>query len=324
MNTMKWLVKREYWENKAGIFWSQVIVGGFYALILLVGIIVVTYAAQHGKSGDGMQMNGMLMQDLSGHMTAENKQDAAKAMAASFMPSVAPLLIVLAFVVFFYSLSSLYDDRKDKSILFWKSMPVSDTQTVLSKLFTILVVTPLIPIVIGFLISILLLFAMGIAAQTFGVSLIGSALTTSDFYLLPLQAIACLPVYILWAFPSVAWFMMVSAWAPRFPILWAVGIPFIIGVLLSFSAGVTGLHIPHEWYWENIVGRLFGGFVPGVWLAFFDVTSDVGNRSHSPNGAEVLQASWAILGYSKVWIAVAIGCVMTYASIRIRRYRDDG
>jgi len=231
---------------------------------------------------------------------------------------------VLAFVVFFYSLSSLYDDRKDKSILFWKSMPVSDTQTVLSKLFTILVVTPLIPLIIGFFIFIILFTTIAIAAQTLGVNIAGPALATSDLYLLPLQVLACLPIYILWAFPSVAWFMMVSAWAPRFPILWAVGIPIIIGVLLSFSAGVTGLHIPHEWYWENIVGRLFGGFVPGVWLAFFDVSSGVTVKNDSPGGAEILQASWAILGYAKVWIAVAIGCAMTYAAIRLRRYRDEG
>ena len=146
----------------------------------------------------------------------------------------------------------------------------------------------------------------------------------SDLYLLPLQVLACLPIYILWAFPSVASFMMVSAWAPRFPILWAVGIPVIIGVLLSFSAGITGINIPHEWYWENIVGRLFGGFVPGVWLAFFDVTSDVTVRNNAPGGGDILQASWAILGYVKVWIAVAAGVAMTYAAIRLRRYRDDG
>ncbi|MGH8050743.1 MAG: hypothetical protein ACREPB_08820 [Arenimonas sp.] len=321
MNTMKMLVKREYWENKGGIFWAQAIVGGFYALMLVVGIIIAMFTVKHGE---GANFNGVSVHDLSAHMTQEDKQHAAQGLAVTYLPSVAPLLIVLAFVVFFYSLSSLYDDRKDKSILFWKSMPVSDTQTVLSKLFSILVVTPLVPLIIGFFIFLILFTTLAIAAQTLGVNLAGPALGMSDLYLLPLQVLACLPIYILWAFPSVAWFMMVSAWAPRFPILWAVGIPVIIGVLLSFSAGITGLNIPHEWYWENIVGRMFGGFVPGTWLAFFDVSSHIAERNDSPGGAEILQASWAILGYSKVWIAAAIGCAMTYASIRIRRYRDEG
>ncbi len=321
MNTMKMLVKREYWENKGGIFWAQAIVGGFYALMLVIGITIAMFSVKHGE---GANFNGVSVHELSSHMTDSDKQEAAQGLAATYLPSVAPLLIVLAFVVFFYSLSSLYDDRKDKSILFWKSMPVSDTQTVLSKLFTILVVTPVIPLVIGFFIFIILFSTIAIAAQILGVNIAGPALGMSDLYLLPLQILACLPIYIIWAFPSVAWFMMVSAWAPRFPILWAVGIPVIIGVLLSFSAGITGINIPHEWYWENIVGRLFGGFVPGVWLAAFDVTSTVGVRDHSPSGMDILQASWAILGYAKVWIAVALGAGMTYAAIRLRRFRDEG
>jgi ABC-2 type transport system permease protein len=321
MNTMKMLVKREYWENKGGIFWAPVIVGAFYALMLVVGITIGIFSVKHGN---GANFDGINVRDLSSHMTEENRLEAAHGLAVTYLPSVAPLLIVMAFVIFFYSLSSLYDDRKDKSILFWKSMPVSDSQTVFSKLFTILVVTPIVPLVIGFFIFIVLFCMIAIAAQSFGVNLAGPALGMSDLYLLPLQVLACLPIYILWAFPSVAWLMMVSAWAPRFPILWAVGIPIIIGVLLSFSAGITGINIPHEWYWENIVGRFFGGFVPGLWLAFFDVTSEVGIRNSSPGGWEIMQASWAILGYAKVWIAVAAGVVMTFASIRLRRYRDDG
>lgn len=321
MNTMKMLVKREYWENKGGIFWAQAIVGAFYALMLVIGFTIVTFSFKHGDSAN---FNGINIHDLSGHMSAKDIHEAAQGLSAVYLPSVLPLLIVLAFVVFFYSLSSLYDDRKDKSILFWKSMPVSDTQTVLSKLFTILVVTPIVPLIIGFFIFIVLFTTVAICTQVLGVNIAGPTLGMSDLYLLPLQIFACLPIYILWAFPSVAWFMMVSAWAPRFPILWAVGVPVMIGVLISFAAGITGLDIPYQWYWENIVGRLFGGFVPGTWLAFFDVTSDIGVRNDSPSGMEILQASWAILGYAKVWIAVGLGVAMTYASIRLRRYRDEG
>ena len=321
MNTMKWLVKREYWEHKGGIFWAPVIVGAFFTVMLLISVLVAVLGVNHG---DGMHINGVLVQNLSAQMPLEDKLNIAHGLSMSYLYSILPLLAVLAFVVFFYSLSCLYDDRKDKSILFWKSMPVSDTQTVLSKLFTILVLTPIIPLALGVIIAVIFALGAGLALQSVGVSVLGTTLSSSEFYLLPLQILACLPIFILWAFPSVAWFMMVSAWSPRFPILWAVGIPVIIGVLLSISEGMSGVGIPHAWYWENIVGRLFGGFVPGVWLAFFDVTSHTGVREGSPGGLEVLKASWAILGYAKVWIAVALGLVMTYATIRLRRYRDDG
>ncbi|GAE49902.1 membrane protein [Xanthomonas arboricola pv. pruni str. MAFF 311562] len=64
--------------------------------------------------------------------------------------------MVLAFVVFFYSLGSLYDDRRDRSVLFWKSLPVSDVQTVLSKAAWALLLAPLIAIVIGVLVGLAL------------------------------------------------------------------------------------------------------------------------------------------------------------------------
>jgi ABC-2 type transport system permease protein len=321
MNTMKWLVKREYWENKGGIFWAQAIVGLAFAVILTIGIALIATGITH--SG-GMNIDGVSVREMSGAMTQENRIEAAAHISMAYLPITGLLLVVMAFVVFFYSLSSLYDDRKDKSVLFWKSMPTSDTQTVLSKLFTILVITPLVPLAVGLLVSTLVIIVINIAALFLGVNLFGAVLTTANLYLLPLQILACLPVYIIWAFPSVAWFMMVSAWARRLPILWAVGIPVIFGVLISITEGMLDIGIPYEWYWENIVGRLFGGFVPGTWFAFFDVTSDVAVRSHSPGGADILQASWAIFGYSKVWIAAALGATMTYAAIRLRSYRDEG
>lgn len=324
MNTMKMLVKREYWEHKGGIFWAPVVVSAFFLVISLISVIVAAIGAK--KSGV-MHVDGrdfVNVADFSKHLSAEDIHKMAEVLSLAYLPSIMPLIAVLAFVVFFYSLSSLYDDRKDKSILFWKSMPVSDTQTVLSKLFTILVVTPVIPLVIGLAVAVVLFLMFGITAQIMGVSLMGPALGMSNFYVIPLEILACLPIYIIWAFPSVAWFMLVSSWARQVPFLWAIGIPVILGVLLSIAEGITGAGIPYQWYWENIVGRLFGGFVPGVWLAFFESSNNMQIDPNQQPGLEILKASWSILGYAKVWIAVAAGVAMTYASIRLRRYRDDG
>src|SRR3546814_13401578 len=77
--------------------------------------------------------------------------------------------IVLAFVVFFYCLGALYDERKDRSVLFWKSLPVSDAQTVLSKVGSAVVVAPVLAVIaslvtmIGFMVmlSIVVLFHGG-------------------------------------------------------------------------------------------------------------------------------------------------------------------
>lgn len=321
MNTMKWLVKREYWENKGGIFWAPAIVAAAFSVMLTIAIVL---SAAGITKGGGMHINGANVHNLSGVMTEQDKIEAASGIAFSYLPITGLLMAVMVFVVFFYSLSSLYDDRRDKSVLFWKSMPISDTQTVLSKLFTILVLTPIIPLILGVAVTIFITLVMAAAALFLGVNLFGHVLSTSEFYLLPLEVMACLPIYIVWAFPSVAWFMMVSAWARRFPILWAVGIPVILGILLSISEGMTGVGIPHEWYWENIVGRLFGGFVPGTWLAFFEGSSNMNMDPLNNPGLELMKASWSILAQAKVWIAVALGAGMTYAAIRLRRYRDEG
>jgi ABC-2 type transport system permease protein len=143
MNTMKWLVKREFWEHKGGFFWAPAVVSGIATLFALAGSIiggvliskhrdeiqyhgnVAEHAQQLGGMGDGMLMGGIIL-----------------------------MSVVLGFVLFFYLLGSLYDDRRDRSILFWKSMPLSDSQMVLSKLACALLLAPVVSIGIGLLLGI--------------------------------------------------------------------------------------------------------------------------------------------------------------------------
>ncbi|WP_210235883.1 ABC-2 transporter permease, partial [Mesorhizobium sp. M1C.F.Ca.ET.212.01.1.1] len=75
---------------------------------------------------------------------------------------------VLAFVVFFYCLGALYDDRRDRSILFWKSLPLSDTQTVLSKVISALIVAPLIAVIAGIITMLGFLLVISVVALMHG------------------------------------------------------------------------------------------------------------------------------------------------------------
>ena len=116
--------------------------------------------------------------------------------------------VVLAFVVFFYALGSLYDDRRDRSILFWKSLPVSDTQMVLSKAAWALLLAPLVAVGVGIVIGLVLWIISALTLSVNGVSA-GTAVFTHSH---PLRIIggvlASLPVYILWALPTVGWLML--------------------------------------------------------------------------------------------------------------------
>src|SRR3546814_5682810 len=80
------------------------------------------------------------------------------------------LIAVLGFVVFFYCLGALYDDRRDRSILFWKSLPISDTSTVLSKVVSATVLAPIIAVITGIIVGMLQLLILAVTLSFHGVN----------------------------------------------------------------------------------------------------------------------------------------------------------
>jgi ABC-2 type transport system permease protein len=233
---------------------------------------------------------------------------------------------VMVIAVFFFCLGSLYDERKDKSVLFWKSLPVSDTETVLSKALMALVGAPLITLAIGVALGLVLLLLLCIFAAFGGLNLFG-VLAQVDTYLAPFQLAAMIPVYVLWALPTVGWLMLVSAWAQRVPFLWAVGVPVMTGVLITWMDAIFNFGWNVEWFWQNVVGRGLGSIVPGIWFAFTDVGHHLGNGrgpSDDVGMMELVTASWQVLGTANLWIGVAIGAAMIFGAIRMRRWRDEG
>ena len=242
----------------------------------------------------------------------------------------------MAVVIFFFCLGSLFDERKDRSVLFWKSLPVSDRDTVLAKLATALVVAPLITLVLATLTGLFTLLVVCIAAAVAGVNIFGAVLTSGAVYAAPFQALALLPVYVLWALPTVGWLMMVSAWARTKPFLWAVGLPVLAGALIAwFSAMfnvnwyVTGAGGEHPgmsftaWFWQHIVARGLTSVMPGSWFAFVDPAGGMARPNH-PDLMFLVTQSYKILASPDLWIGVLAGAAMIFAAIRLRKYRDEG
>jgi ABC-2 type transport system permease protein len=133
-----------------------------------------------------------------------------------------------AFIVgIFYSVDALYGERRDRGILFWKSLPVSDLTAVLSKLTVPLVVLPL----LSFAITVATQFAMLLLSS---VMLLGSGVniatlwTEASFFHVSLVLLYhLLTVHGLWYAPIYGWLLLVSAWAPRAPLIWAFLPPFV-------------------------------------------------------------------------------------------------
>ena len=318
MNTMKWLVKREFWEHKGGFFWTPLVVGS----IITLGTLASAVAGLAFKSKHGMNINGQQVTNLSGVIKPEDHARIIDAVSQGYIAASAPLFMVMAVVIFFFCLGTLFDERKDRSVLFWKSLPVSDGETVLSKLAMALVAAPLITLAFGIITSILVLLVAVASAAMTGLNLAG-VFAQPATYLAPFKIAAILPVYLVWALPTVGWLMMVSAWARTKVFLWAVGLPVLTGVLLSWFNAMFDFNWNVEWFWKNIVARGLLSIAPGSWFGFVDPSGGMPDK-HSFDFNILVVQSWKSLASFNAWIGAAIGGVMIYAAARLRRWRDEG
>jgi len=324
MKTMKWLLRREFWEHKGAMAWAPAIVGGL--MVLLVATMAI-YGAAQGK----LTSNVTIVRDSGGTTTtvqpvpAEQLQMLAGSVSDMYMSAALPLILMMSVIAFFYCLASMHDERRDRSILFWKSLPVSDTQTVLSKVLTAAVVIPVIAVTAGILVSVLLLLIVGIIFAANGVNMFGMILSNQNFYLAPLRMIGLLPVYLVWALPTIGWLMMVSAWARSKVFLWAVGTPLILIGIVKWSDHLLQTGINVNWLAENVIARGLTGLIPGTWipLSHVDPQALAGNHNFVAMG-NLFYHSWMTLATPQALLGAAAGVAMIVTAIRLRRWKDEG
>ena len=315
---LKMLLRREFWEHKGGFLWAPVWAGGISLLLTLMALIFGQVAAN--RSG-GISINGLDLRQLADNMTPQQMARFADAVNLSVGTAAAWPLLVLGFVVFFYCLGSLYDERKDRSVLFWKSLPVSDRDTVLSKVASALLVAPGIAVVVGAACMLGFLLILSGFAILHGVNPLllwqpGRLLATVGLLL------ALVPVYALWALPTVGWLMLCSAWARSKPFLWAIIIPVFAGIFISWFDVMGLFHLDSGWFWKHVVARSLASVFPGTWIDAMDVRAFAGDRI--PEHIDLLRSSYAVLNTPRAWIGAAVGIAMIVAAIRLRRWRDEG
>lgn len=311
MNTMKWLIKREFWEHRGGFFWAPLIAGSIAVLFSLVAAVAGTMLGRQ----NGMQIHG-------------NDAEIAEAMGAvgdvALLSGICIALTILAFVVFFYCLGSLYDDRRDRSILFWKSLPLSDSQMVLSKLAWALFLAPLIALGVGMLIGLAFWIISMLTTTINGLPGAGSILVHSHPVRIMGSMLLMLPVQALWSLPTVGWLMFCSAWARRVPFLWAIMLPVLGCALVSFTDIFQGVEIPHDDLWYTIAFRGLLSAAPGSWALTLEGPGvDVDSPAQIPeffSAAHTLE----LLGRADIWVGAVVGIALLFAATRMRRWRDEG
>ena len=319
-STMKWLLKREFWEHKGGFFWAPVVVSLIVAMITAFTILVGV--TQGVKST--IVINGETVTNLAERFSPEQKATAVGHLASTYMVSAVPLLFVLSFTVFFYCLSALFDERKDRSVLFWKSLPVTDGATVLSKVAMALCLAPLITLGLAIMLAIVNLIFLTIGAGAAGVNIAGELLGSTSLYMAPLQIAALFPIYVLWALPTVGWLLMVGAWARSKPFLWAVGAPLLAMGLIAWFNKMFSFGWQLEWFWLNIVGRGLLSLAPGSWFVLSSENMLAIATMQEPRMNSLIALSWQQLATPNLWIGVTVGAAMIYAAIRLRRWKDEG
>lgn len=329
LSKLKWLLKREYWENRGGFFWAPVIASGvsllLTALALVAGLVGLSRAAKTGDLHvDGMKVNvngldlSLLTQKLS---TADTSKLAEGINFTLWLSSVWPFL-VLAFVVFFYCLGALYDDRRDRSLLFWKSLPVSDTLTVVSKALSALVVAPVIAVIASLASMLCFLVMISVVMLAYGGNPFDLLWRHADFVSLIGGHLSWLPVYALWALPTVGWLMFCSAWARSKPFLWAVLVPLLAGVIVTWFKFMNLFSTDSSWFWAHIVGRAVGGTLPGIDMAY---RLDTPQTQSVSSVAEALSVSHQLAAFTtpSLWIGAVVGLALLVAATYLRRRRDD-
>ena len=321
MKTMKWLVRREFWEHKGMFFWAPIIAAG------LIVLAVVAAAFKGSTSmGDTIKVNGQVVTTQVNGLPPEAVDTIGTMLSATYLAAAGPLMLLMTFALFFYLLGAMYDERRDRSILFWKSLPVSDSETVVSKVASAMVLVPLLYLGVSIAMAILSLMIGSLALLSHGINIFPVLFSQPSLYTGPLMVIGLLPVYILWALPTVGWLLMVSSWAKSKVFLWAVGVPLMLLAVLSMVTVAFGLTWDLEWFGTNIVMRALASLVPGIWIGFAKIDGDVVMQAadQAPDFTGLFTASWGTLAGANVWIGAAAGIAMIAVAIRMRRYRDEG
>ena len=209
-----------------------------------------------------------------------------------------PQMLVGSVVVFFYLLDCLFTERRDRSILFWKSLPVSDAKTVMSKLFVALVAMPLwiwaLSLVVGLVVfGVLAVKVSGTPAAALG------TWHGEDWLALQATLLGEILVAVLWYLPMVGWLLLVSSLAKRAPLVWAT-LPFLV-VSIAERTALGTRHVA-----ELLERRLDG------WANHFSL-----------GGLELSNAQFTLLTSAELWLGVLVGAALVYAAIRVRQRSDD-
>jgi ABC-2 type transport system permease protein len=273
-----WSVRRELWEFRS-IYIAPLVA----AAVVLFGFLISSFAGIWERA---------LSLDPSQPKVAEPYNFAALLiMGSTFLVSL------------FYCLEALHAERRDRSILFWKSLPVSDLTTVLSKATIPLVILPLLTFAIiaatQWIMLLISIAVLSVSGQS--VAALWNHLSLFQMWVMMLYHLVA--IHSLWYAPFYGWLLLVSAWARRAPLLWAFLPPLAIGIFEKIAFRTS--------HFAAMLGHRFGGGPEGT---------DFAKASTSMNPLMHLSPLHFLISPG-LWIGLAITAAFLATAIQLRRYR---
>ena len=302
------LIRRELWEHRS-IFVTPIAIASIVTLGTLTALVFV------GEFQEELNLAIFGAQNVAG----ETERKAV--LTGLFIGSSWLFLLGVGVLTVFYALDSLYAERKDKSILFWRSLPVTDAETVISKLLTALIVIPAVAILGIFATHLINLVITGLWVSSKGGDagmLIWGSVPIVDNWLAMILVIYAIAI---WMSPFVGWFLFVSAWTKRSPLLMA----FLPLVLIPM---IEGIFMRSAHFAEAVWGR--AGQIPifaGIDMErFFDEKNPMHGAGSIPEEMVSLLSHLdpgKFVASIDTWIGIVVCGLLTTAAIYVRRYRDE-
>lgn len=298
------LVRREVWEHRS--IWVTPA-----AVALVVTLLTLAMFVAASKFGEITDMA------IIGASTAGD-HERRMALLATLLGYTSVFLIAMWILTIFYCLDSLYAERKDKSILFWRSLPITDAETVISKVLTAMVCIPLVTfaaVAVSHLVNLVLISLWVNSEGGSAGHLIWGSVPLFDTWLALLIVLLAIP---LWISPLLGWFLFVSAWTKRNPFLTAF-LPLAVLPILEYV--ILRSHL----LWDAITARLSMQSMPLFSIdpdLIFDDESFRNLRLEDLSLLKLLDIS-KLVSSLELWIGLIVCGLFVTAAIYIRRYRDD-
>ncbi len=279
---MYWAVRRELWENRS-IFLAPAAVGGLTLVAFLISTIHLPAKIRAAAALSPMEQH--------------------KLIAQPYLIAAGVMMLTTIAVGVFYCLDALYGERRDRSVLFWKSLPLSDLETVLSKMITPVVILPLVTFGVAVATQWIMLLVSSAVLLESGLSVATLWTHAALFQMWLTLLYHLLTVHGLWYAPIYGWLLLVSAWARRAPFLWAALPPLAIGGLekMAFNTSHFG---------AMLLDRMIGGPAGDNFMA----------SSLSMDPLMHFRPNQFLISPG-LWIGLTVAAVFLAAAVRLRRYR---